>query len=504
MFPDLINHLLIILTISLPILQAEPINPSHTSIPIIRKTLHYSKRDHHSVNAHALRQADILIHKYNLQPGTVDPTHRIHSVDKRDTPVVLTNGYADSEYYGVVKIGTPPQTFNVILDTGSSDLWILGSSTTSSTTTSTSSSSSTFHSSMGGIGTPGTTSTITGASFVPTNSSTYKSSTTAFQITYGSGAASGTVATETVTQGSYTVTNQAFAVVTKASSGLLSGDVSGIMGMGFTPLASTNAAPFWQSANIPSFGFGLSRFVNISTTSDVEPGGIMTLGGPNTTLYTGNINYISLKAQTYWLVALDNVMINGQAISNSGSDAVAIDTGTSLIGAPTSIVQAIYSNITGSSPATGSYKGYYEFPCSSAPSLSLTFGGISYSIAPDDFNVGTVDESGKMCLGAIFAVESATSSSTTTSLTPAWIVGDSFLKNVYTVFRASPSPAAVGFATPANDYQSLLRSAGLASGAQTGTDTTTTNARKKGDANKIQSYSVLILSGMFWLVFYWS
>lgn len=131
----------------------------------------------------------------------------------------------------------------------------------------------------------------------------------------------------------------------------------GIMGMGFTSLASTGAAPFWQSANIPSFAFGITRFVNISTSDDIEPGGIMTLGGANSSLYSGNINYVPLKAQTYWLVALDSVSVNGVTVASSQSNAAAIDTGTSLIGAPTAVVQAIYSNITGSEPATGSYQG---------------------------------------------------------------------------------------------------------------------------------------------------
>lgn len=113
--------------------------------------------------------------------------------------------------------------------------------------------------------------------------------------------------------------------------------------------------------------------------------------------------------------------------------------------------------------------------------MSLTFGGTAYPIAPDDFNVGTVDAKGKMCLGAVFAVDSATSSSgSSSSSSPSWIIGDSFLKNVYTVFRLTPTPAAVGFATPASGYQSLLRSAGEASGALSGTSTTTTNARSDG------------------------
>lgn len=88
-------------------------------------------------------------------------------------------------------------------------------------------------------------------------------------------------------------------------------------------------------------------------------------------------------------------------------------------------------------------KRYYEFPCSTQVTLSLTFNGVSYDISPADFNVspspseplemgaGVADpifdgvffvdyQLGQVtrssCIGAVFGV-------TQSSNSPSWIVG---------------------------------------------------------------------------------
>jgi cathepsin D len=66
----------------------------------------------------------------------------------------------------------------------------------------------------------------------------------------------------------------------------------------------------------------------------------------------------------------------------------------------------------------------------------MSFGGPAYTVSPDDFQQASLESD--LCMGAFFALE-------TSGSTPAWIVGDTFLKNVYSVFRFNPP--SVGFAT---------------------------------------------------------
>ncbi|KAJ7890571.1 aspartic peptidase A1 [Mycena olivaceomarginata] len=327
-------------------------------------------------------------------------------------------------FYGSLAIGTPPVAFDVILDTGSADLWVAGSTCTRGC-----SSSPTFDVSA---------------------SSTFTNKSTPFSIVYGSGDASGALASDTVQMAGFSVSNQVFAVCDEVSSDLLTSPVSGLLGLAWDSIASSRAIPFAQtlgtgnSWDSPVMAFQLTRFLNQSGTGDSQAGGSFTMGFVNSTLYTGDIEFINMPTSTnsYWILPIKAMTVQGSSLTvPSGSAAyAAIDTGTTLVGGPPDQIANVYAQIPNSQPGTGNYEGYYMYPCDTSVTVTFSFGGKSWAVSSADFKVQEVSRG--MCLGGLFSLSTGDSA-------PSWIVGDTFLKNVYSVFRFNPP--SVGFAA-LSDY----------------------------------------------------
>ncbi|KAJ7906171.1 aspartic peptidase domain-containing protein, partial [Mycena leptocephala] len=345
----------------------------------------------------------------------------------------FVNQQGDSIYFGTIDVGTPPQSFNIILDTGSSDLWVADSSCTNCDQQ-----------------TP---------LFRPDQSKSYvqqRNSNTS--VSYASGQVVGFNSTDSVSMGNFSLQSQGFLSVQSVARGLIAGSVSGMMGLAFGTISSTKTLPFWQgliSSNqlaAPEMAIWLTRFLDTNFQEE-EPGGSFTLGGTNSSLYHGDIEFLPLTGPsqpTYWLLSVSAVTVQGQSlnVSTDNGALAAIDTGTTLIGGPATEVRNLWGQIPGSGPIP-SLPGFFQFPCTTMLNISMAFGGKLWPIAPADMNLGTVNmflglgDGGSMCIGGIFdwTVGHGT---VVDQGKPSWVIGDTFLKNVYSVYRQSP--LSIGFA----------------------------------------------------------
>ncbi|KAF8326642.1 aspartic peptidase domain-containing protein [Cantharellus anzutake] len=413
-----------------------------------------------------LRQKINAENKYNTTPrkGKRAKTGTIQLVDLS----------IDAAYVGAIQVGTPSQAFNVLLDTGSTDLWLASQNCS--------------------IG----CSTVTNR-YDPTKSSSYKDTSSPLHIRYGSGAVSGTIGTETVSFGGFTVTQQPFGVIDQITSGIINegGDFTGLMGLAWPRLAQTRADPAWLASvkakdwTQPLFAFFLKRYSDQPTPLKNEPnGGSMDIGFTDSSKYTGNISYIPLTSESYWAISIGGVTVNGQKSLITGT--AAIDTGTSLIGGPSDQVSEFYSHIPSAQALTGENQGFWVYPCTTKVEVSFSFGGVEYKIDPRDFS-RTLESTGEQCLGSIFELGLGANPIIN------WVVGDSFMKNVYSVFRQDPP--AVGFAVAnqnnngGNPTTGQPITTGSATGSTTGSTTGTRTPAGTQTRTRSTALSTTLRSG---------
>jgi len=349
------------------------------------------------------------IHKYKLyEKASASERHEYEMRTKLRAKVgdeTLQVVGSDTEWYGEISIGTPPQTFKIDFDTGSADLWV-------------------FAVGISFSGHP---------LYDPSQSSTYVEDGRPWQIGYGDGStATGTLAQETVNIGGITITKQTFAMATQASDQFARDTIDGLCGLSFDTLESVpgvkSAVDNMISQKLipqPIFSFALVKKTD-------GGGGTITFGGTDSQYYTGSILYVpTQKGPGFWTVQLDNISVGSTSLGISKS--VIVDTGTTLILLSHSDCAAIYGKIPGSKLDT--QQGGWILPkkVSSSLQISFEFKGTKFAVPATDLVFESVDST--HALGGIQEVPSG----------EILILGDVFIKNVYVVFDQGAQR--VGFAT---------------------------------------------------------
>jgi hypothetical protein len=129
---------------------------------------------------------------------------------------------------------------------------------------------------------------------------------------------------------------------------------------------------------------------------------------------------------------------------------VAVDTGTTLIYLPIDIASRVVAAIPGGEVASARVSSAtgldYIIPCDASYTFATTLGNQTYNIDIRDLNVGPIYTTGNECgLGIINGLEDLVDP----ERNPLAILGDAFLKSVYTSFDYSGG-GQIGFAQAVN------------------------------------------------------
>jgi len=332
------------------------------------------------------------------------------------SPVVPLTDYMDAQYYGPITIGNPPQSFKVVFDTGSSNLWI-----------------------------PSKKCPITvpacdlHAKYDSERSSSYVANGTAFAIQYGSGAVEGFLSQDSVQVGGLVVKNQIFAEATaEPGTAFILAKFDGILGLGFQSISVDSVVPVFYNIVDQKLVSKAIFSVWLSQNPRGQNGGELMFGGIDTQYYTGDINYVPLTNETYWQFQLDDIILNNASLNFcSGGCKVIADTGTSLIAGPTAQIAQINQKL-----GAIDVNGEGVFPScdviSSLPNIDIVLAGVTYTLTPKDYvlQISTLGQT--ECLSGFMGIDIPA------PIGPLWILGDVFIGTYYTVFDFANSR--VGFA----------------------------------------------------------
>lgn len=317
----------------------------------------------------------------------------------------------DVLYYGPLGFGSPPQILTVDIDTGSADLWI-----------------------------PVNCGNCEKEQFDETESSTFVAQGDEFSIAYGTGSASGTLATDTISLNGLVATGQTFAAISRVSSDLNDDPSSGILGMAFGTIAQSKQPTFFE--NLVRGKKVASPLFSVHLSRGSQRGSEVCFGCFDAEKAVGPVHWVPVQSKTYWTVSMDAIKVN--ATLGLATDIVAaIDTGTTLIYLPDKVASDLFSLIPGAGPAPQYGPGIFTYPCDSDLDVAFSFGGQSFSIQAVDFNLGPTDaDPGSDCVAGIVSLGKGFPSDLA-------IIGAEFLKSWYTTYDYS-NRGRIGFSPSVN------------------------------------------------------
>ena len=308
---------------------------------------------------------------------------------RQAVPVTLHNEQVT--YAADITVGSNNQKLNVIVDTGSSDLWVPDVNVDCQVTYS--DQTADFCKQKG--------------TYDPSGSSASQDLNTPFKIGYGDGSSSqGTLYKDTVGFGGVSIKNQVLADVDSTSVD------QGILGIGFT---GDESSPTYDNVPVTLKKQGIinknaySLYLNSASASS----GTIIFGGVDNAKYTGSLTALPITLSNELRVQLSTINIAGTTVSASTTPV--LDSGTTL----TYFSQTIADKLAAAVGAKwNSYYQLYTSSCNLAGNIVFNFAkGVTISVPLSEF----VLQDGNSCYFGV-------------SRDLATILGDNFLRRAYAVY----------------------------------------------------------------------
>ena len=241
-------------------------------------------------------------------------------------------------------------------------------------------------------------------------------------MTYGTGSISGTLVSDTLHIGSLSAP-LTFGLATTVSEEFNSYPMDGILGIGRgIKNGGSVGAPQMMDALISSKVISSKLYgIHMNRNKDGTLDGEMNFGEVNKDRFSGDINWSSAidNDAGFWEINIADAVVDGKAVGLTGRTAI-IDTGTSYILMPQSDAAALHGKISGFKQDGENF----SVPCDSHASLQFTFNKVTYDISAADWKGAKLDSG--LCASNIIGRK--------TFGDKQWLVGDVFLKNVYSVY----------------------------------------------------------------------
>lgn len=302
----------------------------------------------------------------------------------------LNQDGTDYSYFVQVQVGSSGKELYMLIDTGAGSSWLMGTDCDTDACS--------MHDTFG-----------TG------DSDTLKIGSDDFTISYGSGTVKGKLASDTIVVAGMSF-DYTFGLAADTSEDFSSFAFDGILGMSMSDGVSDN---FLQTMDDSGDVEANIFCVALNRAADGTNNGEIRFGSTDQDKYTGDITYTSTDKDGDWAIQLDDMAYDGKK-ANVGGILAYIDTGTSFIFGSKDSVKGVHSVIPGAKSTDGTT---YSVPCDSNMALTFTFSGVDFELSPKDW-ISPVNLQGQ-CTSNIYGFE---------VVEGAWLLGDTFLKNVYTVF----------------------------------------------------------------------